>query len=333
MKNTKKIILGMFALLFSIALFGFGKVDAKAYDITQTGQTQNTVNIQWTPEKYMASSYYLGVSTDMNEAKALAQSRTKAIASNVYGGTLINLQPGNAYYVYLVYDYKYSSSSKVYTTYKSGYVKTLPGVVTGLNQQEWYRLALSVNIGWDKQPGVDGYEYRFMDHYGNDIDHNFQRTTSISEKVKNSKVYTGTVRAYSDINGVRYFSDWCPTAYFMTQPAKKAGRYGAYRELDAKVSGGKIKIGWEKVDGLDGYNVYVATSRGGSFKKVKSVGRNKKSVNIKKVRGKKIKNNKTYYVYVEGYKNVNGNRYTTGLNYITQVKRNSTSVIYVSSWR
>ena len=332
----KETIKAMSRTLIAVAaffvLFGTVKNEAAA-KVVQTAQTQNsiTVNVTGYSSYYTINKVSFGVGADYNAAKA------NASAGQINNGksltyTFNNLQPGTEYCIAASVTYK--SGSYTNTSVESAALVTLPGTVTGLNQEEWYRLAHAVNIVWNKQTGADGYEYRFMNDDGIDIEHSTTSSARLSvSHIKNNQVYKGTVRAYSTINGVKYYSDWCPTAYFMTQPAKGPTRGYENRELGASVSGGKLKVNWEKVKGINQYNVYVATKRGGAFKKVKTLGANKKSYTVKKVGKKKIKGNKTYYVYVEGVKIVNGNRYTTGLNYITQVKGHRTECLYVSSWK
>jgi hypothetical protein len=85
------------------------------------------------------------------------------------------------------------------------------------------------------------------------------------------------------------------------------------------------------MDGVTGYNVYVSDKKTSGYKKVKSVKANKSSVTVSKYGKKKFKKNKTYYIYVQAYKKVNGQTFTTGVNYVTVLKRNSTSYIYSDS--
>ena len=323
-QKLARVILAVAAFVLVFAAKGTG---VKAAGLTQIAQTQNSVTVSWT--NTTTTSFYLGVAEDYNVAKQNALAHQISVSKNTKTYTISGLKPGTRYSVYLAYTTSYS------TSYTSLTAKTCPGVVTGLNQKDWYRAILSVDITWDKQTAVDGYEFKFMDNNGRVIETKQTYGNSYSHKIKNSEVYTGTVRAYSTINGVTYYSEWCPTGYFMTQPARGPIRGSDRRELDLKMKGNKLKVTWAKVNGIDKYNVYVATKRGGAFKKVKTVGKNKKSVTISKVGGKKIKGKGKYYVYVEGVKIVAGRSYTTGINYITPIndKKVRDDVIYVSSWK
>lgn len=329
-QKLARVILAVAAFVLVFAAKGTSVKAAS--DLLQIGETQNAVSLSWSVTS--TGNYYLGVSdVDYTTARQNAEAHQFTIPKSYKTCTITGLNPGSRYYVYLAYTY--ISNKKTYTRTTSTTIRTTPGVVTGLNQKDWYRAILSVDITWDKQPAVDGYEFKFMDRDGRVIETKQTYGNTYSHKIKNSEVYTGTVRAYSTINGRTYYSEWCPTGYFMTQPAGAPKRGYDRRELDLKMTGNKLKVSWAKVNGIDKYNVYVATKRGGAFKKVKTVGKNKKSVTISKVGGKKIKARSKYYVYVEGVKIVNGRTYTTGINYITPIndKKCRDSVIYVSSWK
>ena len=183
---------------------------------------------------------------------------------------------------------------------------TLPGQVTGVNQIKWFRAALSLYIDWNPQNGVYGYEYVIKNSKGKTVKSGVTYSPKCDlSNVKNSMVYTCRARAFQDIkiNGVtqRYYGEWSPVAYCMTQPGAKPYRGYTSLGLDLKLSNGKLTVSWEKVNGISGYNVYVTDKKYGKFKKVKKnlKAKTTKAV-IKKVGKKKVKKNKTYYVYVEG---------------------------------
>ena len=332
-QKLARVILAVAAFVLVFAAKGTD-VKAASY-LRQASQTQNSVTLSWTKmTKYTVTGVYVGIGEDYSQASKNAEAHQISLPKTATSYTIEGLQPGTKYAAYVRYEYK-NASGKSNSTGELLYIKTCPGVVTGLNQKDWYRAILSVDITWDKQTAVDGYEFKFMDNNGRVIETKQTYGNTYSHKIKNSEVYTGTVRAYSTINGVTYYSEWCPTGYFMTQPARGPIRGSDRRELDLKMKGNKLKVTWAKVNGIDKYNVYVATKRGGAFKKVKTVGKNKKSVTISKVGGKKIKGKGKYYVYVEGVKIVAGRSYTTGINYITPIndKKVRDDVIYVSSWK
>ena len=325
-KKLSQILLAVAAFALVV---GFGKNTALAYGLKQTAQTETSITVTWdAPSLYGSNrlqSYYIGYSTDYKTARAMAENKSVPVGTN-RSYTINGLVPGTEYEVCVYYTYT-SSRGTNSSSVGSGTLKTLPGQVTGVNQEMWWRVIHNVDITWDKQTGADGYKFTFMDERGNVIESVTSSYVGYSHRIDNKKIYKGCCQAYSVINGVTYWGPVSKTAFFMTQPAKKDAR-----ELAGKVSGGKLNVKWEKVKGINKYNIYVASSKGGQFKKVKTVKGNKTSVSIKKIGGKKVKGNKTYYVYVEGVKKVNGETYNTGLLYITPIsKRGAGSVIYYTA--
>lgn len=79
----------------------------------------------------------------------------------------------------------------------------------------------------------------------------------------------------------------------------------------ASFANGKISVTWKKVNGADGYDIYVSQCSK-KFKKkniTKSVKNAKKvSTSIKKLNGKKLKANAKYKIKVKAYKFVNGKK-------------------------
>lgn len=69
----------------------------------------------------------------------------------------------------------------------------------------------------------------------------------------------------------------------------------------AKSSGGKAVISWKKVSGAEGYEVYMATSKSGEYKLMKTLkGSSKVKLTVSVAAGK------TYYFKVRSYKTVDG---------------------------
>lgn len=67
------------------------------------------------------------------------------------------------------------------------------------------------------------------------------------------------------------------------------------------VSATRVNVSWDAVSGATGYEVYRATSKNGTYKKIDTViGTSKKSTGLK--------TGKTYYFKVRAYKKVNGTK-------------------------
>ena len=85
-------------------------------------------------------------------------------------------------------------------------------------------------------------------------------------------------------------------------------------KLKATQTGSQINITWGKADGVDGYKVY-ATNCGKNFNAKYAVqvkGKDNTSLTLKKVNGKAIDLKKSYRIYVEAYKIVDGKTITLG---------------------
>ncbi|MDY5022366.1 MAG: leucine-rich repeat protein, partial [Blautia sp.] len=96
------------------------------------------------------------------------------------------------------------------------------------------------------------------------------------------------------------------------QRAKNALKMNAKQKVTQ--TGSQINITWGKADGVDGYKVY-ATNCGKNFNAKYAVqvkGKDNTSLTLKKVNGKAIDLKKSYRIYVEAYKIVDGKTVTLG---------------------
>ena len=80
----------------------------------------------------------------------------------------------------------------------------------------------------------------------------------------------------------------------------------------ATYSYSKIKVSWDKMDGVDGYQVYRSTSKNGTYKRAYSTADPDKNwyINTGRTTGK------TYYYKVRGYKEISGKKVYTNFSAI-----------------
>lgn len=322
MKNILKTVGVLFttALILSGAGLFSKEVSAKDqsyYRIKQTDQTETTVTIDWNDYIEESSSDSPVSDQELIVYENYDEKDTPLLTipiedSSKRSYTIKDLAPGSRYFV----DYKAKP------TLSSGYgselstnieVYTLPGKVQGVKQTKWWYWALNCDVEWDEQTGVDGYEYVVKDHKKKEIDKNDNLSSynnTVSFKVDNNSVYNIKVRAYTELNGKKYFGEWSDTAYCFTQP------------MINKVSfqKGKMTVKWNKVNGSDHYTVYVSTSETEGYKKVKKVKASETSLVLTKVNGKAVSSKNTYYFYIVGSKKVKGKEYTSGKHYTQQIK-------------
>lgn len=302
--------LGVLFLLVICGFFATKKVDAYTSSL-QTGQTQNSITISWNRPSYYynITGYRLYLAKDYS---GVNNQTPITLGGDATSYTFQNLAAGTQYYARIEYDYINSSGYSSSGTASSGYVVTLPGKVTGVKQDRWWKYILSVDAKWTAQTGVSGYQYVIRDSK-NKVKKSETSSygTNASCKVKNNMLYTMTVRAYTDLNGNRYYGSWSDKAYLFTQPEVSK----------LSIKGNKLTVKWKKISGVTGYDVYVSTKQKKGYKKVKAVNSKKSSVTVAKIKKAKINKKKTYYVYVVAKKKVGKRMYGSGVNYISVIKK------------
>jgi len=117
--------------------------------------------------------------------------------------------------------------------------------------------------------------------------------------------YTFRVRSFVLDGEQKSYSEWSPVITCLPQP----------RVSLLTVKGGKLQIKWRKVPLATGYAVYISGRRRGGYRKMITVSGKKRSVTLRKFRGKKFNAKKKYYVYVVALKKVNGLMNTSGALY------------------
>ena len=263
----------------------YGSVD----DLKQTGATKNSITVSWT-----AAS---GAAKYRVEFKAYSAPYAEAhrVAGTVTGTshTISGLKSGSAYDV-RVTPISTSGEEGGYDNFYDAV--TLPDKVAGLKEDVWYSGIKKFYVQWDRLDGVSGYQIEIYNGKGKKIKSATltQYASSYDQsKVSNSQVYKVKLRAFTNLNGRKYYSKWSEI-HCMAQPDIKS----------LKVKSGKVNLKWSKITGVTGYDIYVSTKKKSGYKKVKSVGKNTTSTTVSKFNKKSFNSKKTYYVYVVAKKKV-----------------------------
>ena len=318
MKSKQKKLLTTLFLSILLTLAGSVSVFA-AVTVKQTAQTTNSVTVSISNNFYKMENLTLTLQQYNDKYERVNVGNPITIPAGTTSYTFSNLNPGSEYYVRADYSYYYSaSSSKPSTSYTSVSITSAPGKVTNVRQLKWWYYIESVNFGWDKQPAC---KYEWAAYAGKKrtpvASSNYESSyNEASFKIKNNKIYAVKVRAYTTINGQKLYGDWSDEAYLFTQPMVK--------KLTIK-NNGKMSVSWEKIDGIDKYEVYASTKEHKGYKRVAKVSSRKGSVTVKKLGKKKFSRKKTYYVYVVALKKVGGGYYNSGRNYSACYKKGSVS--------
>ncbi len=304
-KSIQKLLMAMFVLAATMILMP--ATDAKAaYGLTQSNPSKNAITVQWSPTTNRnATEYRVYVGNNYSD-----QTLYKTLPLTTTSITIGNLPAGVERSVSVKYTYISTYDNSVSeSTLGSGDFKTIPDKVSNVRQDRWYYYIKQFNVVWDEVQAADSYEYIVYNSKGKKLQTGtttkYGRNFSYSKKVSNNMVYKVKVRAISEIMGTTYTTPWSEYCYCFTQPRVKS----------VKATNGKLAIKWDKITGATGYDVYVSTNPKKGYKKVKTVGKNTSSVTVKKVKGKKVKKSKTYYVYVESVKKVGKKKNTSGRLY------------------
>ena len=308
--STVLILCFVMSIGFSVSVFASG--------VTQTAVKATTIPIKWDKPSYSSetvTAYYVFAGNDYNSAKQIAKLPATTTSYNVPAAA------GTTKYIMVKYDYKTTYGSKIYTSSVGSLYEgvTLPTKVTGVRQDKWWYYALASDVKWTQVPGAKGYEIQAFNSKGKMVksDKAYSSTKpsyslgklANGKRISNNSIYTFRVRAYTELNGSKYYGPWSDPAYLFTSPTITS----------FKRSGSKLKIKWDKVDGATSYSIYISTKAKSGYKKVKTVSAKKSSVTIKKFNKKKISKKKKYYCYVVTNKKVKGVTYPSGSEYYWKV--------------
>ena len=298
-KQVKKSIL----LLFAVALMVFGtvlNVQAASYSVKQNGVQANAITVSWdkpwNETGYTYYGFHVHVGNSRNDIF-----KTYNVPASTKSFKITGLAASREYYVDISCDYKYKSLDRENNyIFTSGNFKTLPSKVTGMKLDYASSTMARADFSWTKQEKVDGYEYVIKNSNGAVVESNTSYSNSCYAKVVKNKVCTIQVRAYQFANYDRtkkYYGPASDTFYFVPQPSIKGGK-----KSNKVTASGKLKLKWGKIAGATNYSVYVSTKQNGKYKKLKTT--KKGSITISKFKGKKFKNNKSYYFYILANKKV-----------------------------
>lgn len=155
----------------------------------------------------------------------------------------------------------------------------------------------SARISWKKVSGAAGYQvYRATSQNGK---YKKVRTTAktswTNEKLTTGKVYYYKVRAYKKSGSKTVYGSFSIKAKAV--PRTKAPTF--------KLTAGKnkIQVSWNKVSGADGYRIYRAKSKNGSYKMIKD-SRSK----LRRYTSVRLTGNHKYYYKMRSYRVVKGKK-------------------------
>lgn len=249
----------------------------------QTAATQTSATIKWSAVSGAAryEVWYYPANNQSKITKKNARTKTQY---------KITLPKGKSYYAEIgafdsygnLIDYSYML-----------FIQPAPGKVTKVKPYSWSINGKNGNFKLSKNPYpniMEGIQWKILTRNGKKVKAKGTTTyMSFSAKVPSNQVYKLMVRGYSQPGGKKFYGPWYKKTIVPEPKMNKA----------KLVKGTKVKLSWRKVKGATKYVVYASTSRNKGYKKVATVKKNKNSVVISKVKGKKLKKYKSYYFQVQ----------------------------------
>ena len=226
------------------------------HGVDAEGSSYNTVKISWNKVEG-AQFYQVYRSTSTNGKYALLGTYDENTSSSVSR----ELACGTTYY-YKVRAYRWSGGERVFSNFSS-IVNATPRLSAPQGVTAKGSSYNTVKISWNKVKGAQFYQvYRSTSINGKyallgTYDEN--TSSSVSRELACGTTYYYKVRAYRWSGGERVFSNF-------SSIVNATPRLSAPQGVDAKGSSyNTVKIGWNKVEGAQFYQVYRSTSTNGKY--------------------------------------------------------------------
>lgn len=262
--------------------------------VTQTGCQVGKALVEWTGidgatgyEVYVGGNYAFDVNT--NKATIDVSNATEKVRAQV----LPFRQSSTGY--------KAWATDRVNMKVLS-YLKGLPSKVAKLDFKQ--EVSTSIHVIWPSVKGADGYEFTYSNYKGKRTVTKESTSSGGYISSANRIFYRVKARAYVEFAGKRYYGAWSDEAYTGIDLS-----YGVNNLKAKKVSKKKIKLSWNRIQGADKYVIYMSSTNGSGFKKIKTT--KKRNLVIKKFGKKKLKKGTTYYFKVVATKKVGSQKYRT----------------------
>ncbi len=179
----------------------------------------------------------------------------------------------------------------IYTGTKTLIFKINPAKTTSFKQSAT-DTTTSIKMSWAKAAGAAGYEvYRSDTKNGTYKLLKTVTTNSCTNSgLKAGSKYYYKVRAYKTVNGKKIYGSYSDVKSMITRPS-------APSNVSAAAGNRKAKITWGKSSESSGYEVYMSTSKNGTYQKIKTA--NSSATSYTKTG---LKKGQKYYFKVRAYK-------------------------------
>ena len=171
----------------------------------------------------------------------------------------------------------------------------------------------SIKLTWNKLIGVNGYEiYRSTSKNGKYSLKKNITSASISSYTNTSlitgKTYYYKIRAYKISNNKKIYGNF---SYIVSAKPQLSTP-----SITLSSGSKKAYIKWKKIAGASGYEIYRATSKNGTYSKIKTI----TSSSTTSYTNSKLIRKKTYYYKIRAYKNVSGKKVYSSYSSVKYIK-------------
>jgi fibronectin type 3 domain-containing protein len=275
----------------------FGKVAG----LKQSGSKSSaSATLTWTAVPG-ASGYEIYRATSKNSTYKKVKEQSAVTFRNT------GLTGGSRYY-YKIRAYKTVNGTKVYGAYSN--------VISAMTLPKTPKLKLeasasAITVKWDKISGCKGYElYMSTSKNGTYTRIKNANASTVSYKksgLSSGKTYYFKVRSYiTDASGKKVYSNYSTVVSGMRLPKAPSIRL--------TTSGKSVKVSWSKATGCKGYELYMSTSKNGTYSRIKSG-------NVTSYTKTGLVSGKTYYFKLRSYtKNAAGKNIYSSYGAVKSIK-------------
>ncbi|WP_018592463.1 leucine-rich repeat protein [Terrisporobacter glycolicus] len=254
-----------------------------------------------------ASGYEVYVATSKSGTYTLKKTITSGSTLS-YANT--GLTTGKTYY-YKVRAYRTVNGKKVYSSYSS-IVSAKPSLSKPTTKVASSTYS-SNKVTWNKISGASGYEvYRATSKSGT-----YSKVKTITsgstlsytnKSLTTGKTYYYKVRAYRTVNGKKVYSSYSSVVSVKPSLSKPS--------ITLSTATKKAYIKWNKISGASGYEIYRATSKSGTYSKLKTI----TSGNTVSYTNSKLTSQKTYYYKIRAYRVLSGKKVYSSYSSVKSIK-------------
>lgn len=284
----------MLACLWSVSALASGFEEVESEEallgdsvLKQTNGTTTSITVSW-GSVGGAYSYVVGIADYNSSSNFALVGENITISGDTGSYTIKNLTAGKKYRVRVV------ANTGQYATITA---KTVPGTVKNI-QQYCYPSTKRMNFSWDRIESADGYEI-----YKYSMANKYLSRYAVSSTSKTiglgTNFYSFRIRAYTYINGVKKNGK----LYYLYTSLQPQGK-----TVYQTVGGTTAKITWSKITGATNYQVYRATSKNGTYKKIATVTGTQATITG-------LTKGKTYWFVIRATRTVNGKTWRSPQTY------------------